>query len=67
LTKVRLKGANGYLDFKTRLKMTNQSNLAELLSYKENGFNTKEIEHQLDQMVEDKLTSTEYDEIKRSK
>ncbi|XP_060580336.1 uncharacterized protein LOC132737116 [Ruditapes philippinarum] len=65
LTRVRSKGIKGYTDFKKRLEMTHQSKLADLLTYKERGLNTEEIEQQLNQMLEEKLTRTEYDELRR--
>ncbi|XP_060600868.1 uncharacterized protein LOC132754269 [Ruditapes philippinarum] len=65
LTKVRSKGELAYKDFKERLKMTNQSKLADLLTYTERGLNTDEIEQQLDKMLEEQITRTVYDKQKR--
>jgi histidinol dehydrogenase len=67
LTKVRSKGELAYIDFKKRLKMTNQSKLADLLTYTERGLNTEEIEQQLDKMLEEQITRTVYDKQKRGK
>ncbi|XP_060580077.1 uncharacterized protein LOC132736875, partial [Ruditapes philippinarum] len=65
LTKVRSKGELAYIDFKERLKMTNQSKLADLLTYTERGLNTEEIEQQLDKMLEEQITRTVYGKQKR--
>ncbi|XP_060608043.1 uncharacterized protein LOC132760152, partial [Ruditapes philippinarum] len=65
LTKVRSKGEDAYKDFKERLKITNQSKLADLLTYTERGLSTEEIEQQLDKMLKEQITRTEYDKQKR--
>jgi histidinol dehydrogenase len=67
LTKVRSKGELAYIEFKERLKMTNQSKLADLLTYTEMGLNTEEIEQQLDKMLEEQITRPVYDKQKRGK
>ncbi|XP_060593459.1 uncharacterized protein LOC132747943 [Ruditapes philippinarum] len=65
LTKVRSKGEDAYVDFKERLKITNQSELADLLTYTERGLSTEEIEQQLNRMLEDRISRTSYDKQKR--
>ncbi|XP_060571930.1 uncharacterized protein LOC132730092, partial [Ruditapes philippinarum] len=65
LTKVRSKGVFAYIHFKELLKITNQSKLADLLTYTERGLNTEEIEQQLDKMLEEQITRTVYDKQKR--
>ncbi|XP_060596527.1 uncharacterized protein LOC132750550 [Ruditapes philippinarum] len=56
IRKVRSKGEDAYKDFKIRLKITNQSKLADLLTYTERGLSTEEIEQQLDKMLEEQIT-----------
>jgi hypothetical protein len=65
LARVRSKGLDGYLDFKKRLKMTNQDKLVDFLILTEKGLDTNEIERQLDEMAEQTLS--EYSKFKKGK
>jgi UTP:GlnB (protein PII) uridylyltransferase len=67
LTKVRSKGEDAYKDFKERLKITNQSKLAELLAYTERGLSTEKIEQHLNKILKEQITYTVYDKQKRGK
>ncbi|XP_060555576.1 uncharacterized protein LOC132716338 [Ruditapes philippinarum] len=57
LRKVRSKGANGYTDFKERLRKTWQTDLLELIVCAENGQDTTEIESRLEKTA---VLSPEY-------
>ena len=56
-----------YLDFKKRLKETQQDDLVEYLERVENGLDTKDVEKKLDVIAEQRLSDPDYYSSKKGK
>ena len=63
----KVKTKDGYLDFKKRLKETQQGELVEYLEREEKGLATKDLDEKLDAIAEQRLANPDYYEGKKGK